>query len=253
MGAGHRRRGGTGPDVRRAVPTRSPPRAVRTPTPAPPSATGSASARRGSTGSPRGPATPRSPSGGSSTCEKFVNKGGSTLRVDRDRARRSLDPGGRQSLRRPQHGGVPAVDDRPEVRPAGPDGHCRSLLHQGWELHALEHQRRHQPVRDRRRHGDLPVQLPRRRDRRRRCGQGAQPRTQRAQGRRSTAPWPVPSSTCSRSSLSSASCRPRPWPRTATRRPTPPRPTRSRAAAGWATSSPPAWSSPASAPSTAGP
>ncbi len=43
------------------------PRAGPTPTRAQPSATGSGSARRGSTGSPPGPATPRSPSGGSST------------------------------------------------------------------------------------------------------------------------------------------------------------------------------------------
>ena len=44
--------------------------------------------------------------------EKFVNKGGSTAGVDRDRARRPLDPGRGEPHRGPQHGRLPAVDHR---------------------------------------------------------------------------------------------------------------------------------------------
>ena len=109
--------------------------------------------------------------------------------------------------------------------PAGPDGHRRPAVHQGRQLHALEHQRRHQPLRHRRRDGDLPVQLPGCRDRRGRRRQGPRPRAQRARSPRSTEPSPAPSSTCSRWSRSSGSCRPPFSPRTATRRRTPQRPT----------------------------
>ena len=52
--------------------------------------------------------------------------------------------------------------------------------------------------RDRRRHGDRAVQLPRRRGRRGRRGQGEGSRIATSRRRRSTAPSPPPSSTCSR-------------------------------------------------------
>ena len=70
-------------------------------------------------------------------------------------------------------GVVPALDHGAQVHPAGPDVHRRPVLHLEGQLHALEHQRRQQPLGHRWRHGDLPVQLPRRRDRLRRRGQGA--------------------------------------------------------------------------------
>ena len=52
----------------------------------------------------------------------------------------------------------------------------------GAQLHAVERQRRERDQRDRRRHGDRPVQLPRRRDRRGRRRQGARPRSQHPAG-----------------------------------------------------------------------
>ena len=109
----------------------------------------------------------------------FLNKGGSTARLHRHRPGRPLDPGGREPDRCAQHGCLPAVDDGAEVRAVGTDGHGRPPLHQGRQLHALEHERRHQPLRHRWRDGDLPVQLPGRRDRSGRGRQGSQSRSQR--------------------------------------------------------------------------
>ena len=63
----------------------------------------------------------------------------------------------------------------PQVRRAAVHGDGRAVLHPHRQLHAVERQRRGRDQRHRRRHGDRAVQLPRRRDRIGRGGQGEGP------------------------------------------------------------------------------
>ena len=130
--------------------------------------------------------------------EHFVNKGG----VDGWSIVIALvgpvDPGRDQPHRRPQHGRVPGLDHRPEVRPAGADGDRRACSSSS-------------PATSRR---GTPVATPtcRRSAARWRSAcsatsasrpppsprQGAQPRAQHPDVPPSSAPSPAPSSTCCR-------------------------------------------------------
>ena len=103
-GPDDRRRARARAAVRRAVAAAARPTAARTRTHASRSATSSASRTRGRTGSPRGPATRRSPSGWVLYVEEFVNKGHNRLVLGPARARRPVDPRRDQPLRRQEHG-----------------------------------------------------------------------------------------------------------------------------------------------------
>ena len=158
-----------------------------------------ASATRGRTGSPPGPATPPSPSAGSTTSRRSSTRAAAR----------------RWSILIALVGlWIPAAVNLTGVRNMGVvPGRGRTVLKfiplalmatvglffitagnfTPWNTSGDTNLLRH-----RRRDGDLPVQLPRRRDGGRRRRQGAQPGAQRRRSPRSTAPWPAPWSTCSR-------------------------------------------------------
>ena len=117
--------------------------------------------------------------------EKFVNKGGST-------AGRSSSPSSVCGSRPPSTSPASATwassrSGRTVLKfiPLALMATVGLFFIERRQLHALEHQRRHQPLRHRWRDGDLPVQLPGRRDRR----------------GRSRARSATPSATCPRSTI----------------------------------------------------
>ena len=95
----------------------------------------------GRTGSPPGRATPRSSSAGCSTSRS------SSTRATRTGGPIVIAlvglwiPAADQPQRRQEHGRGPAVDQRPQVHPAGVHVHRRAVLHQHRQLHALQRQR----------------------------------------------------------------------------------------------------------------
>ena len=200
------------------------------------SATRSGSRTPGRTGSPPGPATPRSRSAGSSTS-----------RTSSTRTTTGWSPccwcwsgcgspppinlSGVKNM-----GSVQVVTTVVKFAVLAFMSIVGLFYIQPRQLHAVERQRREHDRRDRRRHGDRAVQLPGRRVRRRGRGEGARPRPQRPPGDRSWARSPPRWSTCCRSRPCSASCRARSSPSRARRSPTPP--TRCSAAPGPATSWP---------------
>ena len=139
---------------------------------------------RGRTGSRRGRATRRSSWAGCSTSSGSSTRAARTVWSIVIALVGLWIPAAGQPDRRPEHGRVPGLDHVLKFIPLVLMATVGLFFINGGQLHAVEHQRRHQPVGDRRRDGDLPVQLPRRRDRRRRCRQG--PRTPSGTCRRST-------------------------------------------------------------------
>ena len=107
----------------------------------------------GRTGSPPGPATPRSSSAGCSTSRSSSTRAACTSCWSIvHRAGRPVDPGARQPDRRvATWASVQVWTTVLKFVPLAFMVDRRAVLHQHRQLHAVEHQRRHQHVRDRRR------------------------------------------------------------------------------------------------------
>ena len=139
------------------------------------SATSSASRRPGATGSPSGPATPRSPSRSSATSTVFWpgvgdnNLLGALVGIGAD-----LAADGHQHPRRARGRRRAGRHDGPEVRPAGRHRHRRAVLHRRRQLRAVRAARREpQPALDDRGAHAVGVHRPRVGDRAGRGGQGS--------------------------------------------------------------------------------
>ena len=166
----------------------------------------SASPTRGPTGSPPGPATPRSPSAGCSTSRSSSTRTTTGAAPIAARPGRPVDPGRDQPVRRQEHGRGPGRDHGPQVRRAGVHVHGRPVLHQ----RAPTSRRGTSAARARSARSAAAWRSPCSATSASRPPRSPRPRcatpTATSRGPPSSAPSPLRSSTCSRSSRCSASC-----------------------------------------------